>query len=236
MSGLAHYLEDEGIPTVVVALVREHAEKVRPPRALWVPYPLGRPFGPPNDPTVQTRVLRQALELLQAPSGPVLVDAIDPADNVVEDMSWVCPVSFASAPVEDADLGARVNAEMAQLRPWYDLGRERRGRTTVGLASIPVDASADLLAGYVDNQVLSAADETSAADALRWSAGDLKSYYLEAATAQPGTDPAAQLESWFWGETAAGELLKQLREVCLAHDDPGVRDVGDFMLMSEEYH
>ena len=235
MSGLAHYLEAEGIPTVVVALVREHAEKVRPPRALWVPYPLGRPFGAPNDATVQTRVLRQALELLEAPSGPVLVDAIEPGEHVVEEVSWVCPVSFASPDAEDVGLGTRVTREMAQLRPWYDLGLERRGRTTVGLSSLPVDESAEMLSRYIARQTPPTDDAIAEADSLRWSAGDLKSYYLEAATAQPGTDAAAQLESWFWGDTAAGELLKQLREVCLAHDDPGVRDVGDFMLMSEEY-
>ena len=233
MSGLAHYLEEEGIPTVVIALVREHAEKVRPPRALWLPYPLGRPFGPPNDPTVQTRVLRQALELLEAPCGPILADAIDPADTVVEEVSWVCPVSFARPRAAETDLGARVSEEVAELRPWYDLGLERRGRTTVGLARISVDDSARLLARYVDYR--EHAGETSEADSLRWSAGDLHSYYLEAATAQPGCDAPDQLENWFWRETAGGELLKQLREVCLTHDDPGVRNVGDFMLMSQEY-
>lgn len=236
MSGLAHYLEDEGIPTVVVALVREHVEKVRPPRALWVPYSLGRPFGVPNDPTVQTRVLRQALELLEAPFGPVLVDAQDPADQVTEEMAWVCPVSFAASGGENEDLAARINKEMAELRPWYDLGLERRGRTTVGLAPVPVDESAGWLARYIDHpENREIPTQWSEADSLRWSAGDLKSYYLEAATAQPGTDAAGQLESWFWQETAGGEMLKLLREICLTHDDPGVRDVGEFMLVTDEF-
>ena len=236
MSGLAHYLEDEGIPTVVVALVREHAEKVRPPRALWVPYPLGRPFGEPNDATVQTRVLRQALELLDAPAGPVLVDAPEPADQVTGEIAWVCPVSLAKTAAQTGDFGTRVGEEMAELRPWYDLGLERRGRTTVGLATTPVHESADWLARYVDNpQHRKAPGATSEADLLRWSAGDIKSYYLEAATAQPGANPAAQLESWFWRETAGGDMLKQLREICLTHDDPGVRDVGEFMLVTDEF-
>ena len=236
MSGLAHYLEDEGIPTVVVALVREHAEKVRPPRALWVPYALGRPFGVPNDATVQTRVLRQALELLEAAEGPVLVDAQEPSDQIAEELAWVCPVSFAKTPVAIDSFVARVSQEMTELRPWYDLGLERRGRTTVGLAPTPVRESADWLADYVDNpQHRKAPDEASEADSLRWSAGDIKSYYLEAVTAQPGAKPAAQLERWFWRETAGGEMLRQLREICLIHDDPKVRDVGEFMLVSDGF-
>ena len=66
MSGIAHYLEDEGIATVIIALVREHAEAVRPPRALWVPYMLWRPFGEPNNPDLQTTIIRQAFALLDA--------------------------------------------------------------------------------------------------------------------------------------------------------------------------
>ena len=236
MSGLAHYLEEQGIPTVVVALLREHVEKMQPPRALWVPYPLGRPFGPPNDATVQTRVLRQALELLEAESGPVLVDAMEPADDVKEAISWVCPVSFAVKSEGPHDIKTRVADEVAALKPWYELGLERRGRTTVGLASISVDESASLLTSYIaDRNDIEYPGGASEVDTLRWSVGDLKSYYLEAASAQPGADPSEALESWFWGETAGGEMLKQLREICLNHDDPQVHSVGEFMIVSEAY-
>ena len=50
MSALGHTIEEEGIATVAIALVRPQAERTRPPRALWVPFELGRPFGPPSDP------------------------------------------------------------------------------------------------------------------------------------------------------------------------------------------
>ena len=49
MSGLAKFLEDEGLATTLIALVREQAADVAPPRALWVPFELGRPFGAPDD-------------------------------------------------------------------------------------------------------------------------------------------------------------------------------------------
>jgi hypothetical protein len=58
VSALAHYIEDEGIPTTGVSLVREHSAGYRPPRFLWVPFPLGRPFGAPGAPGFQHRVLR----------------------------------------------------------------------------------------------------------------------------------------------------------------------------------
>ena len=56
MSALGHYLEEEGIATVSISLIRPQTERTRPPRALWVPFELGRPLGPPSDPTVQRRV------------------------------------------------------------------------------------------------------------------------------------------------------------------------------------
>jgi hypothetical protein len=49
VSALAHFSEEEGIPAVAIALIRPQAEKTRPPRALCVPFELGRPLGPPND-------------------------------------------------------------------------------------------------------------------------------------------------------------------------------------------
>ena len=65
MSALGHYIEEEGIATVAIALVRPQAERTRPPRALWVPFELGRPFGPPNDPAFQKQVILAALRLLE---------------------------------------------------------------------------------------------------------------------------------------------------------------------------
>ena len=65
MSALGHYLEEEGIATVAIALIRPQAENTKPPRALWVPFELGRPFCPPGDPAFQRRVILAALRLLE---------------------------------------------------------------------------------------------------------------------------------------------------------------------------
>jgi len=46
--------------------------KIRPPRALSVPYPLGFPLGEANNPELQTNILRQLLALLERNDVPVL--------------------------------------------------------------------------------------------------------------------------------------------------------------------
>lgn len=76
MSLIAAELERNGISTVVVQLLRLVAEKVRPPRALLVPFRHGYPLDTPNDPAKQMAVIEAALSLLEDPSlePPTLVD------------------------------------------------------------------------------------------------------------------------------------------------------------------
>ena len=73
---VAAELERQGIATVVIQLLREVAEKVRPPRALFVPFRHGYPLDAPDDPHKQHTVIEVALKLLEDPSlkPPVLVD------------------------------------------------------------------------------------------------------------------------------------------------------------------
>jgi hypothetical protein len=73
---VAAELEREGIATVAIQLLREVAERVRPPRALFVPFPHGYPMGRPHDPVEQHAVLEAALRMLEGRSftPPVLVD------------------------------------------------------------------------------------------------------------------------------------------------------------------
>lgn len=76
MSLVAAELERRGIASVAIQLLREVALRVRPPRALCVPFPHGYPLGLPGDAALQRRVIESALSLLEAPSSvpPVLVD------------------------------------------------------------------------------------------------------------------------------------------------------------------
>lgn len=69
-------LERQGISTVAIELLREIAVKVRPPRALFVPFRHGYPLDAPNDPARQRAVLEAALKVLEDPAlrPPALVD------------------------------------------------------------------------------------------------------------------------------------------------------------------
>lgn len=63
MSAIGWYLEAQGIATVSISLIREHSVALKAPRALWVPFVLGRPLGAPNEHAFQHRVLKEALDL-----------------------------------------------------------------------------------------------------------------------------------------------------------------------------
>lgn len=98
MSAVGHYLEEGGIPSASISLVREHSEAMGPPRALWVPFMLGRPLGAPNDPAFQRMVLRALLALFDADEGPVLQDFANDApglDTEEQPDGAACPVNFA---------------------------------------------------------------------------------------------------------------------------------------------
>ena len=64
-------IEYAGITTVSISLLREITEKIKPPRALFVSYPLGHPLGEPNDSELQTRIMRAAFALLARNDAPV---------------------------------------------------------------------------------------------------------------------------------------------------------------------
>ena len=72
---LAGEVERRGIATVTIALVREVAVRVRPPRALAVPFRFGHPLGETHDWAGQLAVVSAALALAERPGpGPVLDD------------------------------------------------------------------------------------------------------------------------------------------------------------------
>ena len=65
-------LEDAGIASVSLTLLGEVTRKVKPPRALFVPFPLGYPLGKPQEPALQRRIILESFELLQSCDLPVL--------------------------------------------------------------------------------------------------------------------------------------------------------------------
>ena len=240
MSALAHHFERAGVPTVVISLVREHSERIRPPRTLWTSFELGRPLGAPGNAAFQRRVLLSALELFAEPVGPVLADfpedvPSDGTNGAAGEAAWACPVQFSKPETSDpADLGAQVAQEVRRLAPWYERSRERRdGRTTVGLSGLAPDAIVEFLAGYAERgEETSPRDGVAFSRCLKRALDDLLAWYQEAATAQPGVTPSGgALAAWFWGETRASRLFLAVRERGAASEDPAVRLVAKLLLV-----
>jgi len=67
-------IERAGISTVSISLLHDVTRVIRPPRALFVPYPLGYPLGEPGNPALQHRIIAAALSLLGRTDVPVLDD------------------------------------------------------------------------------------------------------------------------------------------------------------------
>jgi hypothetical protein len=79
---LSGVIERENITTISISLLREITSVIRPPRALFVPYPMGFPLGAPNDPALQHRVIAASLALLERTDVPVLESFTEIERNV----------------------------------------------------------------------------------------------------------------------------------------------------------
>lgn len=237
MSGLAHTLEREGIATVLIALVPQHALSMRPPRSLLVPFELGRPLGSPGDRSFQRRVLDGALTLAERVDVPVVErfeEEAPEAEPGPETAGWACPVSFA-APDDDGSRADAVLGEVALLRPWHDRARAQRKRSGLGASRMTVEECVRFLAGCLESvPETSPAAELSLADAFKLAAEDLKLFYLEAATAKPGAS-SRDLAEWFWRGTSAGELLRELSGALAQAPDQAVAIHATHTLVPEGY-
>lgn len=59
-----------GIPTVYVTSARDISELVRPPRAVFVDFPLGHQTGKPFDRQIQKSIVRDTLSVLETATEP----------------------------------------------------------------------------------------------------------------------------------------------------------------------
>lgn len=240
MGALAHYLETAGVPTTQISLIREHTARIQPPRALWVPFELGRPLGLPDVPVFQRRVLLAALALLVFSHGPVLVDFPDdvPVSKDAHASSLAdlaCPVLFAPLSKGGAEIAKVMSAfahEVAGYRSWYDLGCARRGYSSV--AYFDPENARRLLADFVIGDPLHLPESiASSATALRLAAQDLKAFYFEAAMTRPDLrmTESEEFTRWFWQNTVAGQVLRLVKMACLASGDEHLKMTGNRFLV-----
>jgi hypothetical protein len=234
VSALGHYLEEEGVATVAVVLIRPQAENTKPPRALWVPFELGRPFGPPNDPVFQRRVVLAALGMLVEDGGPVrIIDFPDDDPRARPDPAWQPPfIPAAIANGAAASLASRMEAEILLLQGAHQRWMEQYGRSTVGLSRLAIGDCARYVADWLRGKAPpSLRDGFSAPLILRFAVDDLKAYCLEAAASGSAKPSSLQLTDWFWNKTATGTAIHALSKVLQTQEDERLRlIVSNFMV------
>lgn len=63
-------LDEAGIPTISLTLVREITEQVKPSRALYLEHPFGHTLGDVGEKALQRRILLECLEAASHPAEP----------------------------------------------------------------------------------------------------------------------------------------------------------------------
>ena len=218
MGALSHYLERQGIPSTGISLVREHTEIVRPPRALWVTFELGRPLGIPDDAPFQRRVAKAALDLLERTDGPLIADHPEHVEEPADFSGWACPINLAPTAVDS------LAAEIDRLATWHDRAVAASGRTTVGVSGLDMPAAGALVTRALDG-------ELPAAQTLKEAIDDLRAYYLEAASAFPDPGSPASRKKWLWEETKLGAAMLALQPRLAASDDPQHKTLANLTLI-----
>jgi len=179
--------------------------------------------------------------MLEAPDGPLLEDYPEDEPETSDELTVLtCPVYFDHDVAETGEtdqLQAGFRREITAMRPWYDMGVAKRQRTNVGVSGIELDNLGDFIYAFVrGEEPENPRDDIPLAYTLKFAVEDLKAYYIEGITAQPGQAGASgqRLSDWFWDETAAGKVLLALKEVCEASTDDKLSQVGGHFLVPME--
>ncbi len=242
MGAASHFLEDEGIATTGISLVRNNTERMELPRFLWVPFELGRPFGAPHEPDFQRRVLRAALGLLERRDGPVVLedfpdDAPDDAPAGDDDgPGWSCPVSFTGVAGDDTGLVGEVLAELRRLAPWQDAYAAQRGRSAPAASGLSheqiVRGLGEVAGGARDPSVPT---NLPLPEWVRLGCDDLRTWYMEAAQGRPGRATSRELRDWFWRETALARLIGAAGARLAGSEHPALRMFGRRAMVPRVY-
>ncbi len=237
MSVLAHVFERAGLATTLVALVYRHAEGQKPPRAIWVPYWYGRTFGAPNNPALQTRVLRAALDLLGRPTGLVLETYEEEPPPTADPETW--SPSWYIEPVEDtvsdAELVNRFRYDLAALAPLHAEATRAHGWSTFGLVGRSLEELGEIFVSYLLEGPTDNIPKRERAFVIKHGSQDLTDAFSQTAAHRSGDAPFA-IRRWYWTQSSFGLVMRRLGEVL--HDDPDAktRFAADGLFVPREWN
>ena len=120
MGLVARHLEANGIPTVTFSCARDITQSVRPPRSVFLDYPLGSTCGRPHDAANQRAVLLAGLGLLE--TGRTPGEIVDLPDEWSADENWKRLIFSPEQPFLTDEAEARRQAGL-------DAAREAKRRT-----------------------------------------------------------------------------------------------------------
>ena len=193
-------------------------------------------MGAPNDKDFQRKVLFSLLNLFERTDGPFIIsDFTEDAPETGDDVEVLsCPVSFEDEKTNDPDpLKTRFLREIQAMHPWYEMALKKRGRTTVGGSGIEISSLGEFLYSFVKGRIPdNPRSDVDISVTLKLAAEDLKSYYIEGLTSQPGQGDlsSSALKEWFWNHTAAGNILLELVKICSKSDNDMIRMTGSYFI------
>ena len=211
--------------TVALSLVREHTVKVNPPRAVYVPFPLGLPLGHPGNREEQQAVLDLAFSTLDAPNGPVLVEYRD--EHATEEAG--SPLQASDVAVSASARSADLATEVTLMRRYWEQRLATTGRSGVGLSTIPPERFRGIvrfLQAFVEDPAADMSERPSQTPLplfIRNCVEDLRVMYAEARMQTHPSETSEERQRWILGETALGVLMRRLRDVMEASDDPKIK-------------
>ena len=161
--------------TTGIVLIEEHAERVKPPRMLAVPFNFGKALGKSGDREFQQTVLNATFDLLNRDQGPVL-------EQFETDTGPDKPITQGTQVTNSIKLTkGLVKEEVASIKNDYlEWLKENDGRTAFGLSGIEwgnIDKILELLEGYIEGHASDVSykpSETSLANYIRYCVDDIK--------------------------------------------------------------
>ncbi len=195
-----------GLATIIITPMRDAAERIKPPRALYTNFPLGLTLGKPGNADFQHKVLRAAFNLLEETQGPVISDFPITISSTVSE-----PLVCSLPPRVNSELHPAIDEAQA-LKAAYERARNKNKRTSVGMKISPDDIP-EALARFAKIADGDHWDEVGFPDnSMHGTVHDIRAYYEELACelAEGPIGPWAT-ERWFYDETEAGRLILNAR-------------------------